>query len=128
MARELVADYGRELTDLKSESSVLPGSKSQGVLVEAKLSSVITRIKTSIQTRLNKSIDLRPDLSVEKQRQPRIEKVVYITINESGRRLLKMISLKIDRAPPEHTRVIVERGYTALGVPWVEHVSSVQGT
>src|SRR5207237_759697 len=98
MARDPVADYGRELTDLKSESSVLPGSKSQGVFVEAKLSSVITRIKTSIQTRLNKSIELRPDLSVEKQRQPRIEKVVYITINESGRRLLKMISLKIDRA------------------------------
>jgi hypothetical protein len=98
MPRDPVADYGRELTGLKSESSVLPGSESEGVFVEAKLSSVITWIKSSIQTRLNKNIHLRPDLSVEKQRQPRVEKVVNVTVNKSGRRLLEMISLKIDRA------------------------------
>src|SRR6266853_434558 len=97
MARDPVADHGCKLTDLKSESPVLPGSESQRVFVESDLSAAITRIKTSIQTRLNKNINMRPNLGVEKQRQPRIEKVVNITINESGRRLLKMISLKIDR-------------------------------
>src|SRR6266513_1953308 len=98
MPRDPVADYGGELTDLKSESSVLPGSESHGVFVQPDLSAAITGIKTSIQTRLNKRIDLSPDLGVEKQRQPRIEKVIPITIEESGRRLLEMISLKIDRA------------------------------
>src|ERR1700751_4554095 len=97
MPRDPVADYGGELTDLQSESSVLPWGESEGVFVEPDLSAAITWIKTSIQTRLNKNINLRPNLDVEKQRQPRIEKVVYITVNESGRRLLKMISLKIDR-------------------------------
>ena len=98
MARDPIADYGGELTDLKSESSVLPWGESESVFVESDLSAVITWIKTSIQTRLNKNINLRPNLGVEKQRQPRIEKVVNITINESGRRLLEMISLNIDRA------------------------------
>src|SRR5882724_7849076 len=98
MTRNPVADYGGELANLKSESSVLPGSESQGVFVEPGLSAVITRIKTSIQTRLNKKIHLRSNLGIEKQRQSWIEKVVNITIDESGRRLLEMISLKIDRA------------------------------
>ena len=98
MPRDPVAHYGRELTDLKGESSVLPWGEPEGVFVEANLSAVITRIKASIQTRLNKNIDLRPDLSVEKQRQPRVEKIVNVTVNKSGRRLLEMISLKIDRA------------------------------
>src|SRR6266513_3748279 len=98
MARDPVADYGAELADLKREAPVLPWGESEGVFVEPDLSTVITRIKTSIQTRLNKSIDLRANLGVEKQRQPRIEKVVNMTIDESRRRLLEMISLKIDRA------------------------------
>src|SRR6266403_1139780 len=98
MPRDPVADYGGELTDLKSESSVLPWGEAEGVFVEADLSAMITWIKTSIQTRLNKKINLRPNLGVEKQRQPRIEKVVNITINESGRGLLEMIFLNIDRA------------------------------
>src|SRR6266487_1097283 len=98
MARHPVADYGGELTDLESESSVLPWGEPEGVFVEPDLRAVIAWIKTSIQTRLNKGIDLRSDLGVEKQRQPRVEKVVNITINESRRRLLEMISLKIDRA------------------------------
>src|SRR6266702_3450650 len=98
MARHPVADYGGELTDLKSESSVLPWGKSEGVFVEPDLRAVIAWIKTSIQTRLNKKIHLRSNLGVEKQRQSRIEKVVNIAVDESGRRLLEMISLKIDRA------------------------------
>src|SRR4029077_19806614 len=98
MARDPVADYGGELTDLKSESSVVPRGESESVFIEPDLSAVITWIKSSIQTRLNKNIHLRPDLSVEKQRQPRVEKVVNVTVNKSGRRLLEMISLKIDRA------------------------------
>src|SRR6266403_4815545 len=98
MARNPIADHGCKLTHLKRESSVLPRGESEGVFIEPDLSAVITWIKTSIQTRLNKNINLRPNLGVEKQRQPRIEKVVNITINESGRGLLEMIFLNIDRA------------------------------
>src|SRR5213082_360809 len=55
-------------------------------------------INSNIDNLFNPRLTLFLDAQVGKQRQPRIEKVVYITINESGRRLLKMISLKIDRA------------------------------
>src|SRR5207244_12507476 len=84
------------------------------------------RIKASIQTRLNKNIDLRPNLSVEKQRQPRVEKVVNVTVNKSGRRLLEMISLKIDRAAQAQTHVILERCHTERSVHPVEQVISIQ--
>src|SRR5256714_14150177 len=110
-----VAHYGGDLADLKSESAVLPWGESESVFIEPDLSAVITWIKTSIQTRLNKNINLRPNLGVEKQRQPRIEKVVNITINESGRGLLDMISLKIDRAAQAQTHVILERRHTERG-------------
>src|SRR6476620_9098744 len=126
MARHPIADDGSELSHLQGKTPVVPRRDPERIFVEPDLSAVITWIKTSIQTRLNKNINLRPNLGVEKQRQPRIEKVVNITINESGRRLFEMISLKIDRAAQAQTHLILEGRHTERGVRPVEQVISVQ--
>ena len=108
MARDPVADDGGELSDLKVNRPSSQGVNAEGVFVEPDLGAVITWIKTSIQPRLNKNINLRPDLGVEKQRQPRIEKVVDVTVNKSGRRLLKIVKFKIDRAAQPEPQIVME--------------------
>src|SRR4051812_31362413 len=110
MPRHPVADDGGELTNLQSEPPVFPRCVTKGVFVDADFRAVVTRIKTAVQSRLAEEIKLFAELRVEKKREARIEKIVDVTVNQPGRRLLEMVELEVNRSTDASPDVILHCG------------------
>src|SRR5437870_13208332 len=110
MTRDKIADDSGELTDLQCEPAIFPWRNPKRVFVEPNLSAVITRIESTIQARLRKKINVRPHLGVKKQGQSRVEQIVDLTVDQSRRRLLKVIRFKVDCPTQSDANVIVKSG------------------
>ena len=93
-----ITDYGSELANLQAKTSIFPRGNAKGIFIEPDLGTVVARIEPPVKSRLRKKINMRPNLCIEKERQARIEKVVDIAIDETGRRLLEIIIFDIDGA------------------------------
>src|SRR5689334_4523796 len=98
MTRHPIADDCSEFANLDCKAAIIPWRETQSVFIHADLSAVIAWIKSAIQSGLCKEVDLRAKLRVEEQRPARIEKCVDITVDEVGRRLLKVINFQIEGA------------------------------
>jgi len=81
---------------------------------------VIAGIEAAIESRLREEINLRPELRVEKQRETRIEEIVDLRVDETRRRLLEVISFKINRAAQSHTKIVLKGSDRERGIEPVE--------
>ena len=127
MPRHEVTDNGSKLTDLKGKAAVFPWRHTQGVFIEADGSAVIARIEPTIESRLYKEVNLRPDLGVEEERQARVEEIVDLAVDESGRWLLEMITLEVDCAAQFGPKIILKRGERERAVEPIKQIFDLKG-
>src|ERR1700730_14430668 len=127
MTRDPIADDSGELADLQSQTAILPRRDAKRVFVEPEIGAVIARVEPAIKSRLHEEINLRPDLRVEKQRETRIEEIVDLRIDKTRRRLLEMISFKVNRAAQSRTKIVLKRRHGERGIEPVEQIIHLKG-
>ena len=127
MPRDPIAHHSSELADLQIETSVVPRRYAYCIFIKPDLSAVITWIEPTIESRLRKKINLGPNLCIEKERQPRIEKVVDVAVDESGSWLLEVICFDIYRATQAGSKIIVERCDSECAIEPVKIIIDLEG-
>ena len=78
--------------------TLLRRAVAEKIFVQPHLGAVIARIEAAIHARLREDIDLRPNLRIEEQGQPRIQKKVVVGKDEAGSGLIDEIGLEIDES------------------------------
>src|SRR5439155_16476173 len=122
MPRHPIANDSSELADLQSETAILPRGNAKCVFVEADLGAVIGRVEPAVKSRLREKINMRPELCVQKQRQTRIEEIVDLAVDETGRRLLEMINFEVDRAAQARANIVFKCRHGERGIKPVEQI------
>ena len=69
----------------------------------------ITRIETTVQTGLGEEVELRARLRIEEQHEARIEKFLFVGVDETIRRRLETVSLQLKRAAQPRPDSVVSR-------------------
>jgi hypothetical protein len=65
-------------------------------------------------------------LGVEEERQARIEKVVNVAVDKSGRRLLKMIRFKVDCPAQSGAKDIIKSRKSMCGIEPLDKIINVK--
>jgi len=122
MPRDPVSDNGCELADLESEAAIVPGSEPKCIFIKPDLSAVITRVEAAVESRLRKEIDLRANLGVEEESQTRVKEIVDFAVDESRRRLLKVITFDVNCAAESRAKIVLKRRDGERGIEPIEQV------
>src|ERR1043166_2096803 len=125
MPRHPAADNRREFTKLNIQSAVGPRRHAHSVFVQSDLRAAIAWIEPAIESRLHEEINLGTNLGIEKEREPRTEQIVNRAVDESRRRLLKMVILKVERAAQPGAKLILPGGNRERAVEPVENIIDI---
>src|SRR5262249_7125844 len=126
--RHPIANHGCKFPDLDIQTSVFPRSNTKHILIQPHLCTSIGRVKAAIEPRLNKKIELRSVLRVEKQSEARIKEIVDLAVDESGRWLIEMIRLQINRAAQARAQVVVKCRHRQCAIKSVEEIVDFNST
>ena len=87
---------------------------------------MVARIEPTIESRLCKEVNLRSKLGVEKQCQTRVEEIVDFAVDESRRRLLEMITYKVNCAAQFGPKIILKRRERERAVEPIKKIFDLQ--
>ncbi len=119
-------DHGRELAGLLTKSPILPRRDPHRVFVETNLRAGISRIEMTIEARLSEKIDGRPKLGVEEKCETGTEEPVRSGVDQTGRGLIELVELQINRAAQSGAQPIIRGAERKLLVQPIEEIVRVE--